>query len=81
MPAGLLEELDVCARQSGRNRSEVVREAMRSYLSQHARSDLREKLKHGYIEMASINLELARECAAAEDEAFAVSERFLAGGD
>ncbi len=33
MPAGLLEELDVCARQSGRNRSEVVREAMRSYLS------------------------------------------------
>lgn len=81
VPVGLLEELDVCAKQSGRNRSEVVRDAMRSYLSQQARSNLREKLAYGYTDMASINLEMARECAAADDEALAVYESFLAGGD
>jgi len=81
MPVRLLEELDVCAKQSGRNRSEVVRDAMKSYLSQQARSDLRQRLTYGYIEMASINLEMARECAAADDEALTVYESFLAGGD
>ncbi|MEA4882690.1 MAG: ribbon-helix-helix protein, CopG family [Clostridia bacterium] len=79
VPSGLLDEVDLFVRKEGRNRSEVVREAMRMYLKEHARAELREQLRDGYLRMASVNIDAARECAVAEEEAFAGYERFLAG--
>jgi CopG family transcriptional regulator/antitoxin EndoAI len=81
VPSSLLSEVDVFSRAIGLNRSEVVREAVRMFMAEHARSELGRKLKEGYSEMASINSQMADECAAAEEEAFVRYERFLAGGD
>mgnify|MGYP002344159331 CR=1 FL=1 len=81
VPSSLLDEVDVFGRTLGLNRSEVVREAVRMFMTEHARSELGKKLKAGYSEMASINSQMAEECAAAEEEAFVNYERFLAGGD
>ena len=81
VPSSLLSEVDVFSRTIGLNRSEVVREAVRMFMAEHARSELGKKLKEGYSEMASINSQMADECAAAEEEAFIRYERFLAGGD
>lgn len=82
VPSSLLSEVDVFSRTTGLNRSEVVREAVRAFMAEHARSELCKKLKEGYFEMASINSQMADECAAAEEEAFIGYERFLlTGGD
>ncbi len=52
-----------------KNRSEVVREAIRFYLGERKRSLLREQMKKGYMEMAHINIGLANENVLVEDEA------------
>jgi len=61
LPSNLLQEVDgIVALEKG-NRSEFIREAMRLYLEERKRRELREKLKRGYQEMASLNLALAEE--------------------
>ncbi len=81
VPLSLLDEVDLLGQRIGLNRSEVVREAVRMFMAEHARAEMGKKLKDGYFEMASINSQMADECAAAEEEAFVKYERFLAGGD
>lgn len=61
LPNSLLKEVDGLVAVERRNRSEFIREAMRLYLEERKRSELRESLKRGYQEMASLNLALAEE--------------------
>ncbi len=61
LPSSLLKEVDGLVAVEKRNRSEFIREAMRLYLEERKRSELRESLKRGYQEMASLNLALAEE--------------------
>lgn len=61
MPSGLLDEVDIVVKAEGRNRSEILREAMRMYLKARASMDLRERLREGYRQMAALNLAIARE--------------------
>ncbi len=78
IPEPLLEEVDqVCSNEKS-NRSEFVREAMRCYLEEKRKKNLREQLKHGYQEMASINLDIAGMYFDLENEQFTGYEEKLA---
>ncbi|MDK2930389.1 MAG: CopG family transcriptional regulator / antitoxin EndoAI [Bacillota bacterium] len=81
LPDSLLQEVDGVAKQENRNRSEFIREAMRRYIEEKRRLELRERLKEGYRKMAGLNLELAGEAVAAENEALALYEEVLARGN
>ncbi|NLJ72670.1 MAG: ribbon-helix-helix protein, CopG family [Syntrophomonadaceae bacterium] len=69
VPETLLAEMDDITEIDSKNRSEVVREAIRFYLGERKRSLLREQMKKGYMEMAHINIGLANENVLVEDEA------------
>ncbi len=78
MPLTLLEEVDGIMELENKNRSELIREAMRFYLEERKRSCLREQLRKGYQEMAQINLGLAQEAFQSEEEADQLLESKLA---
>ncbi|MBE3588795.1 MAG: ribbon-helix-helix protein, CopG family [Thermoanaerobacteraceae bacterium] len=61
LPDNLLAEVDGIVAAERLNRSELIREAMRLYIAERKRRQLREQMKKGYLEMASINLALAVE--------------------
>lgn len=80
VPDALLSEVDSLADSENRNRSELVREAMKMYL--HVRKQQQEEqMKKGYQEMADVNLSIARMCFDAEEEAFSAYEEKLAECD
>ncbi|MBZ4654960.1 MAG: putative transcriptional regulator with CopG/Arc/MetJ DNA-binding domain and metal-binding domain [Peptococcaceae bacterium] len=68
LPADLLEEVDGIMTIEKKNRSEFIREAMRFYLAETKRKNLREQMRRGYLEMAQINLTLAQEAFYSELE-------------
>ena len=68
LPDSLLAEIDCIAAAENLNRSEIVREAMKLYLAERRRHLLREQMKRGYLEMATINLSLAIEQYRLESE-------------
>jgi len=59
LPEYVVNELDSVARRYNIDRSGLIREATRMYLTHWYREDLREQLKQGYEAMGSLNLELA----------------------
>lgn len=61
LPDTLLREVDVIVASEKVNRSEFVREAMKLYIQDRQRRIIRDEMKRGYSEMASINLSLANE--------------------
>jgi CopG family transcriptional regulator/antitoxin EndoAI len=62
LPDTLLREVDSIITVEKTNRSEFVREAMRLYIHERSRIEMRDKMKKGYQEMAEINLKLAEFC-------------------
>jgi CopG family transcriptional regulator/antitoxin EndoAI len=68
LPTSLLEEVNDIISIENKNRSEIIREAMRFYLKEKRKSRLREEMRKGYLEMASINLLLCQEAFACEEE-------------
>lgn len=69
LPDNLLAEVDGIVAAERLNRSELIREAMRLYIAERKRRQLREQMKQGYLEMAMINLSLAVEQYRLEAEA------------
>lgn len=59
LPDSLLEEVDFIVSSEKKNRSELVREAMKLYIREKKRVDICEKMKTGYKEMSKINSSLA----------------------
>lgn len=68
LPDSLLAEVDGIVAAERLNRSELIREAMKLYISDRKRRLLREQMKMGYLEMAKINLALALEQYRLESE-------------
>lgn len=68
LPESLLAEVDGLANLEKRNRSEFIREAMKLYITERKRRNIREQMKRGYQEMAPINLALAVENYDVENE-------------
>ena len=64
----MLSEVDHFTALENRNRSEIVREAIKLYLQVRKRELMIEQMKKGYLEMAPINLMIAGESSSLEDE-------------
>ena len=75
----LLEQVDDIAQRDQTNRSEVIREAMREYLSEHHRRAIHMSMQQGYQEMARINLRIASEAFFLEQEAGGTVDRLVSG--
>lgn len=59
LPNSLLEEVDNIVSMESKNRSEFIREAMKLYLRERKKIQLKEVMKNGYREMSQINLYFA----------------------
>lgn len=79
IPRHLLDQVDGIAHQEQSNRSQVIREAMRVYVTEQYKCDLRTAMQHGYVEMARINLRIASESFPLEQEAGGTVERLVSG--
>lgn len=66
LPDTLLREIDMFTKNERVSRSEFVREAMKSYIKERRRIEIRERMKKGYVEMGEINLSIARMCFEAD---------------
>lgn len=68
LPDNLLKEVDSIVSVEKINRSELVREAMRLYIRERRKIEMRDKMKKGYQEMAEINVKLAEMCFEADND-------------
>lgn len=75
LPSSLLQEVDGLVAVEKINRSQLIREAMRLYLEERKKRDLRERMKRGYQEMARINLALAEEALFLDRESLALVQK------
>lgn len=57
----LLSEVDNVTVLESKNRSQIIREAIKFYLGERKRVLIKEQMKKGYMEMSDINLGLASE--------------------
>lgn len=72
LPGALLQEVDGLAADLQVTRSEFIRQAMSRYLQQRRRLAFQERLKRGYQEMGGLNLALAEEGLALDQESLAL---------
>jgi len=68
LPDNLLKEVDSIVAMEKINRSEFVREAMKLYIREKRRIEMRDKLQKGYQQMAEINIKLAEICFEADND-------------
>lgn len=68
LPDNLLKEVDFIVSTGKINRSEFVREAMKLYIREIRKIEMRDKMKKGYQEMAEINILLAEMCVEADND-------------
>ena len=68
LPDNLLKEIDSITSVEKINRSEFVREAMRLYIREKRKMEMRDRMKKGYQEMAEINIKLAEMCFEADTD-------------
>lgn len=79
LPHNLLQEVDGIVASEKRTRSDFIREAMRLYLKEREKRQIRENMQKGYMEMAKINLRMANEALVAENEANMIAELLVGG--
>lgn len=79
LPQNLLQEVDGVVERENSNRSELIREAMKLYLKERQKRQIRESMQKGYMEMANINLDLASESFLLEEEADSALDRLVSG--
>jgi CopG family transcriptional regulator/antitoxin EndoAI len=63
-----LKEVDNIVSTEKINRSEFVREAMKLYIREIRKIEMRDNMKNGYQEMAEINIKLAEMCVEIDNE-------------
>lgn len=68
LPDNLLKEVDSIVAIKKINRSEFVREAMKFYIREKKKIEMRDCMIKGYQEMAKINADLAKMCFAADNK-------------
>lgn len=59
LPDNLLKEVDYMVSVEKTNRSQFVREAMKSYIRERKKVEVRNVMMKGYMEMANVNVEFA----------------------
>jgi CopG family transcriptional regulator/antitoxin EndoAI len=78
LPESIIEEIDDIASMEKKDRSDFIKEAIYSVLLERRKAEMREQMRKGYMEMAQINLALAKDLCEAEEEATICYERRLA---
>ncbi len=68
LPENLLETVDSIAKKENITRSECIESAMRFYIEEREKRELREQLIRGYQEMAEINITVSEDFFSAEQE-------------
>lgn len=66
LPDSLLQEVDEIVSMEKKNRSECIREAMKLYIREKRKIEMKESLKKGYAEMGNINLAIAESAFSAD---------------
>ncbi len=79
LPDQLLQEMDGIAALENSDRNELIRKAMKGYLTERKKRHVREAMQRGYMEMAKINLRIACEAFYAEEEADITLDRLVSG--
>ena len=77
LPESLLAQVDTLVREEGTSRSELIREAMRMYIHEQRKRELRERLRQGYETMGPLNLLLAEDALESDEECLGVYESAL----
>ena len=77
LPDSLLSEIDKFADGDNTTRSEFIREAMRFYIKERRRRNIREMMEKGYEEMGAINLQIAEEFAEIDELQYKKYEQML----
>lgn len=77
LPDSLLDEVDAFRKLDNQSRSEFVALAMRQYMRERRRIELKEQMKKGYLEMGNINLEIAEDSLLSDESAYKIYEEFL----
>ena len=77
LPDCLIEETDKMASSLNRSRSEMIALAIKNYIRENKRIELKEQMKKGYLEMGRINLSLAEESLLSDESACEIYEEFL----
>jgi len=70
LPENMLAEVDGIVTIEKRNRSEFIQEALNSILHERRKRGIHEQMRQGYLEMAQLNLAIAKELFSAEQEVF-----------
>ncbi len=68
LPESLLAEVDGIVTVEKRNRSEFIREALNNILHERRKKGIHEQMRKGYLEMAQLNLSIAKELFSTEQE-------------
>ena len=79
LPEAIIREVDGIVALEKASRSQVFHQAVELYLEEVYRNRLRERLRNGYQDMASLNLALAEEAFGAENEALPFEARSAEG--
>lgn len=79
LPHYLINEMDGVAQLDKMNRNEFLHRAVKMYLNERGKKEIREAMRQGYMEMAKINLNIACEAFLAEEEAEITLERLVSG--
>ena len=77
LPDLLVTELDTLASSFNRSRSEFVALAVRRYINETRKTELKEQLKKGYLEMGELNLSIAEDSLLSDERACEIYEEFL----
>lgn len=77
LPDLLVEETDKIASSRNRSRSEIIALAVKNYVSEMKKIELKEQMKKGYLEMGEINLNLAEDSLLSDESACEIYEMFL----
>ena len=78
LPKEIVNKMDELAKNLEVERSRIVVSALESYIMQKKSSENRKKMIKGYIEMGTINLELANDALNADNEVNQYYEEILA---
>jgi CopG family transcriptional regulator/antitoxin EndoAI len=80
LPESIIEEVDDIVSTEKKDRSDFIKEAIYTVLLERRKAGIREQMRQGYVEMAQINLSLAKDLCQAEEEATLCYERKMAWG-
>lgn len=77
LPELLIEEIDEIAISNGQSRNNIIASALKQYVRERQRVELKSQMKKGYLEMSNINLDIASESLLSDESALNIYEEFL----